>query len=268
MLQSWGSVAEGSNGYELYMQKSASDADFRINGFEIVGGSNWDPALSVNVPTTAFQIFGGPTSEYTLGTLITGEQDWYFQSAEFWGLAPAGVAAGLYDFSLNVLGGPDTNSNSILASIGFTIEVFPTLNFSLTASSPNPVNSGQTFDLSMSLTNNTAGRTLRTTTWYVSGFFRDGIYGGDELQFQDFLGDWFDVELETGINRTGLHSRWSVPGSAPNGSYLNFNGLLGGLHRGDNLTFTPSYSVQAVPEPATMAVGIAAAAAYIRRRRK
>lgn len=265
MLQSLGSVQAGTNGYALGFQKSASDPDLFINGFSVKEGSNWNSALKVNTPTTGFTYLAGGVHTYSLGQAISGDASWSFRAAWFDVEAPTSVAAGVYDFILEVRGGASSESEDVLAQLSLQIAIFDRLEYSLEAELPSSVSPGGTFDLGMTMTNLNRDRSIR-----INNLFFDSFSGpsNSQLEWLDAYPNWLGKTIGAGNALSNLHSTWRAPSDALPGAYVGYNGLVGGFFSGDTLFFAPNHSIQAVPEPLTMTLGIAAAALGVKRVRR
>ncbi len=257
--------------YLNYSPDNPGDS-FYINEVNWAGDTGWDSLidLQTNLSYWGFTngVFGG--NEYVLGTEISDEISWDFEGlVRRNGVIDANVAEGIYDFTVDILGGSSSTSTDLLGSFDFQIEVVDTIAAHLTAStSVTQVGYNTPFDVSTTLTND-GNRDFLTKTWYISGFGLGGSSSSEYLQFLDFEGDWFNKTIAVGSSRTDLHSSWQAANGTTPGTYIGNVGVYGGLHAGDYHSWraTPDVQIQVVPEPATM-LGLAAGLGTLLRRRK
>ncbi len=257
-----------SNGYDTRLDIASTDAPLYINSFNLVTGAGFPAALDINTPTTSFDYHGAESGTYTLGTQISGDHTWYFNSAFRDGAVSAAVADGVYDFSVNILGGANSSATGTLASFGLHMEVIQKLDVTVAQfATPSVINPGEATQVSMTITNNITGHDFVSTSWYVAGF---GDGNGNELTFDGFNGDWFDKHIAPGDSRTDGHSQFSAQAGDAAGTYTGFNGVIGGLYYGDFyfVSANQQATVQVVPEPASLCALGLGAIALLRRRRK
>jgi len=241
----------GNVEYEVFLETSGEDAPFYINQFELVTGDGWHPDLDLYVPDVSF--WNG-SEEYALGTEITGDHSWRFLGAYRNGAVAPTVDDGIYNATVNILGGADSSALDNLFSFDVQIHVLQSLGISVTASpEKNPIKQGESTKLFLTVQNNMADHDFVSTTWYISSFMKDS----DRLKFDEFLfqdGGWFDQHVAPGESLTKEHSRWSAEIDQPLGEYTGNVGIVGGLYYGDwhfvPASPSPSITVEAVPEPA------------------
>jgi hypothetical protein len=259
--------------YGAHLGKSAADGDLYINGLNLVPGLNWDSNIALTANNSGTLTYNGNES-YTLGTAISGDAYWFIHNAAtLFSAVDSSVTPGIYDFSLEFLGGDSNSSNGILASLPLQLEVFPFLNVSASGTAtPGTISAGQQTNVSATLTNNMSSRDFVSTTWYIQGGAMQ--MGSDYLAFDDFAGDWFDKTVAPGDSRTDSHSIWHAAPSNPLGTYGtavgdSHLGIIGGLYSGDGFFVVLSGpTVEVVPEPGTLALLGLAAATLVRRRRR
>ena len=261
----------GGIGYDLNLTTLASDPDLYINNMAIVPGVGFNSNIDISTNTTGFHYNGSETGDYTFGTAISGDHSWDFQSAfrNSHDINSA-VANGVYDFSVDIIGGANSTASNVLASIGFHIDIIQKLDVGV-AMSANPgsiLEGGTGTEVSMTVTNNMTARNFVSTTWWVSGF---GDGNGNLLAFDGFSGDWFNKTIASGASRTDSHSLWHANLDTPIGAYTSNNGVVGGLYNGDFyfVSANPNATVNVlVPEPASFAVLGLGVFALLRRRKK
>lgn len=258
--------------YSVGYSHSGSDPDTYINNVLLTPGSSWDSDIDFFVNSSEFNYVDGTGSHvYTFGTAISGDVFWDINNVVSRSGPIMNVDAGIYDFTLDFIGGADSSASDTLASLSLQVEVFERLDLTVTgATSPDTIMAGQQSALSMTVRNDMATREFVATTWYVSGFFS----GSNSLPFVGFdfsNNGWFDTHLAPGASRTNGHSFWTANAGTALGVYEGNNGVVGGLYNGDwhfaPMSPKPTITV-IVPEPATMAVLGIGAMALVRRRRR
>ena len=255
------------------LQTGAGDPDLYINNMVITGGPGYNPLIGMQTNAGSFDYFdnnANASNTYTFGTAIGAGNDWNFNGAFHNGNINAAVADGIYDFSLDFMGGGNNVANNLLASFGLHVDVFQKIDLTTTTvASPTTIKEGGPgTEVSMTVTNNMTGRNFTTRSWYVSSF-SDGL--GNNLAFDGFSGNWFDQVLTPGSSRTDSHSLWHADLNTPIGHYTGFNGVIGDVHDGDFIFMNTDRQAEVdvlVPEPASFAVLGVGALALLRRRRK
>lgn len=266
------SIGAGTQ-YGAQLDKSAADGDLYINGLNLVPGLNWDSNIALTANNSGTLTYDANAS-YTLGTAISGDAFWTIDdAATLFSAVDSSVTPGIYDFSLEFLGGDGDSSTDILASLPLQLEVFPFLNVSaLGTATPGTISTGQQTTISATLTNIMSSRDFVSTTWYIqTGALQ---MGPDNLPFNEFAGSWFNKIVAPGDSITDLHSVWHADPSSPLGTYGttlgdSHLGIIGGLYNGDGFFVVLSGpTVEVVPEPGTLALlGLAAGTLLMKRRR-
>jgi len=240
--------------------KEASDPDFYINRFAVTPGRNWNGAIGLE-EVGSFN--GNP-----LGTLVSGQVQTYFTAATHFGSVDPDVPVGVYDFTLEVLGGQTDTSMDVLATWDYRLDVRPRLDLAVSGSlDKSSVSTGETVRLSMTVENVGSDAAL-TTTWYVRG-------GPDSAAENmdwgwEFDPGWWDVPLDPGVPVTGLHSSYVPQGWTAPGHYRTPGGVIAGFHHGDEhmVEFSNDPGFDVVPEPMTAGLfAVAVAGLAVRRRR-
>ena len=255
------------------LQTGAGDSDLFINNMVITPGGTYDPLIAMQTNVGSFDYHDNNSNinnTYIFGTAISADNDWSFNGAFHNGEIDAAVADGIYDFSLDFMGGANSEDNSTLASFGLHVDVFQKIDLTTNmVATPTTIKEGGPGTVvSMTVTNNMVGRTFVTRSWYVSNF-SDG--SGHFLQFDNFAGNWFDQSIAPGDSHTDDHSLWHAALNTPIGHYTGFNGVIGDVHEGDFIFMDSTRQAEVdviVPEPASFAVLGLGALALIRRRRK
>jgi len=256
--------------YNAHGFHSGGDGDLYINDMQIVGGAGWDANIGMSA-SSVFRSWDSTANNWVnhnLGDVITGDTDLDFGGiAQRSGAVDPAVSLGMYDFSVQILGGSTANSMDLVDQLNLHIEVAERLDFTTHATfSPDPLAQGGAGTVSVNLQNDMANRNLKTTTWWISGF---GDGATHYLGFSGFAGDWFNYDLAPGGSVTDLHSNWNAASDQALGTYTSNTGVIGGLYQGDWhwMAANTSVRVVATPEPATFAVlGLGVLA--LRRRRK
>jgi hypothetical protein len=248
--------------YDIDFSQDSGDPDLFINQISLNLGSGWDSNLDLGVNSSF--------NSYTLGSLITGASSFRLDNAILRsGDVNAAVATGIYDFSVDIVGGASNSATDVLSTLNFQLEVFDRLEFEISSlASPSTIQQGDSSTVSVTLGNAMSARDLVTTTWYYAG---GGYEQGSDSLTGNFVGDWFNKTITPGNSRTDDHTTWTAAAIQPTGTYDGNFGIFGGLYNGDEhwlrapnspITVTP------VPEPATMAVLGLGALGLLKRRRK
>jgi hypothetical protein len=251
------------------LQTAAADPALFINNMSITGSGGYNPLINMQTQTTGFDFNGSSSGHYNFGTAITGDNDWNFAGAFHNGAIDAAVADGVYDFTLDILGGGDNAATNTLASFGLHVDVLQKLDITTTLSA-NPgtiFKGGPGTEVSMTVTNHMDGRNFITSTWYVSAF-GDGL--GHSLAFDGFTGNWFNQVIAPTASHTDSHSQLHADLDTPIGTYTSFNGVVGGTYENDFMFMTADQQANVnvlVPEPASFAVLGLGALALVRRRK-
>lgn len=237
------------------IQHLASDPALYMNSVDITGGTNWNPAIDLQVGLDYFGFTNGNFEQntYTLGTGITDDVAWNFDGlVRRSGTVTAAVAPGFYDFNVDIKGGGSSSADDVLASFNLRMEVVQSITAAASATmSPSTLGFGDISQASVNFAN-TGNRSIITETWYVSAFSLNGA-NTDFLTFDDFEGDWFDQTIVSGDSRTDLHSKWRATASNAIGTYDGNIGIYGGLYNGDTPSWRASGTLlEVVPEPTSM----------------
>ena len=104
-------------GYGISVDKSADQADFRINNVQFTPSNDWDAGIDLQTVSGSFLYNDrndlNNEKTYTFGDLITGASSWNVGNVAFRDGAVAagvaGVATGLYHGTLDIVGGADTS---------------------------------------------------------------------------------------------------------------------------------------------------------------
>lgn len=256
--------------YRVGLRTFVADPAVYINEISLVPDANWDANINLQTPATAFDYNGSSTGTYTLGTPISGDNQWNFAGAFRSDAVNPSVANGIYTTTLNILGGADSSALSTLGSFGLTLQVAQKLDIGVTtAASPNIIGQGQATQISMTVTNNMTGLNFVSTTWYYSNFSN----GVDNLPGGVFNGDWFNKRIASGGSRTDSHSVWTAASNQAGGDYFGDIGVVGGLYDGDFyfVKNDPRVKVGVVPAPSSvisLLVGVGLLAPVIIRRKR
>lgn len=256
------STVGSSTRYDVLFSHSGSDPDLFINDVVLTPGSNWDSDIDLSVPSGQFQ-YGGT---YVFGTPISGDQFWQIQGIASRNGAISNVDPGIYDFTIDFVGGADANASDNIASVAFSLEVFDRIDLAVSGeATPGTIMIGQETTISMTVENLMSARDFVSTTWYYTHVGLATV-----MENRGFLGDWFDKTITPGASRTDEHTRWLATAATPLGTHIGEMGVFGGLYYGDNHWFRmdpePEVTV-IVPEPATFAVlGLGLLAVRKRRR--
>ncbi len=242
--------------WKINLQTNAGDPDLFINNMVITGGTGYNPLINMQTQIGGFDFNGGGVNHYTFGTAINGANNWDLAGAFHDGNIDSGVADGIYDFNLDILGGGNNLATNVLASFGLHVDVFQKIDINTVMSAtPSTIKEGGPgTEVSMTVTNHMTGRNFTTRSWWVSTF-GDGL--GNELAFDNFTGNWFDKVIAPGDSRTDSHSTWHANLNTPIGHYTGFNGVIGDVHDGDFIFLNADQQAEVnviVPEPASMAV--------------
>ncbi|MBI5705581.1 MAG: PEP-CTERM sorting domain-containing protein [Armatimonadetes bacterium] len=257
--------------YDGWISHSGADPDTFINAMAITGGTTWDPDIDFFTPSGLFSYYdpGVGYGTYTFGTAISGDTNWYVGGlASRWGDV-YNVDPGVYDFTLDIIGGADANATDLLASIQYVFEVAARLDVSATGeATPGVIHYGEVTQVAMTVQNHMPNRSFFSTTWFFSG---GGMsQGTDSLTHVGWEGDWWEEEIVAGGSRTDGHTAWKAAGAIPTGTYQGYMGVVGGLYLGDwhwvSMTGTVP-TVELVPEPSGLLVLALGGLALIRRRR-
>lgn len=238
--------------YRVNLFNPAGDPDVYINEISLAPDANWNANINLQAPSTDFEYnFGGGT--YTMGTAISGANNWNFAGAFRNGAIDPSVADGIYTTTLNFLGGADSSATDTLASFGLTLQVAQKLDIGVTlAGSPDIIGQGQATQVSMTVTNNMTGLNFVSTTWFVSGYSN----GTDQLIFDNFTytPGWFNRTVAPGDSLTDEHSTWSAAANQVGGDYFGNNGVVGGLYNGDFYFVgnSPQSRIGVVPAPSSV----------------
>jgi len=131
--------------FDIGFTRSAAEADLFVNGVTYDYGSGWDYNIS---------LFEEGLSGYTYGTPLTGDMTTGYRLAQHYGAVDSSVALGMYNFSVNILGGADANATDVLGTYNYSLLVADRLNLQITSSFDKPVvMPGETSNLSMTATN-------------------------------------------------------------------------------------------------------------------
>lgn len=257
-------TTSSSTGFDVLFSHFGSDPDLYINNMVLTPGGVWDDDIDLSVASGQFNYNFGNT--YVFGTAITGDQFWDIENVASRFGSIFNVDAGIYDFSVDFIGGADANATDTIASVGFSLEVFDRIDLAVSGvATPDLIMIGQQTSISMTVENQMSTRDFVSTTWYYSG---TGI--ASVMQNVGFFGNWFDQTIAAGGSRTDEHTRWLATATTPLGTHEGNMGVFGGLYNGDWHQFrmdpAPSVTV-AVPEPATL-IAMGAGLLAIRRRRK
>jgi hypothetical protein len=249
--------------YSVLFSQDASDPDLYINSFNMNFGAGWDPLINLNLGTT----FTG----YTLGSQITGATTFNLENVvNRTGTLNNAIAEGIYDFSLDILGGATNSSSGILTTINYQLEVYNRIDFTISANAtPNIIGQGGTSDMKVTLKNDMASRNLLTTTWYTGGNggpFTDGL--GNNLG-ANFTGNWFSKTIVPGDSRTDDHTQWFATATQVLGTYSGGFGIVAGINPGDEFFIkAPVTTIQVVPEPVSVCALGLGALALLRKRKQ
>lgn len=259
-------MASSQSTYELNVFKDAADPDFYVNDITLTTGPGWDPDLDIYAASNFGGIFG---TGGDFGTRLTGTFFDIFQIGFRYGEVASSVANGIYNFTMQVLGGGSDTSMDILSSHDLQIEVVDGIALGVDGSVTHPeIVQGGTSTARMSV-RNTGSRDFITTTWYYAGGGFETSGGGSRL-IGNFVGNWFDQTITPGNFRTDDHTTWTAAPDQPVGLYEGNFGVYGGYHMGDQHSFRASATSinVVVPEPGTLIVlGLGAVAALRRRNR-
>jgi hypothetical protein len=246
--------------YSVDLVTDSGDSDLYVNSLALTLGSGWNSNLNINIDTTQ--------TSYTFGSAITGGDSINFQNiVRRGGAVDSSVADGIYDFSLDFIGGANSSDTNLLSSVNLQVEVLEGLLFSISSvASPSIIGQGGVSTVSATLTNNMTSRDLKTTTWYTANL---GYSNGSNQLTGNFVGNWFDHTLTPGNSRTDDHTTWTASATQALGVYNGEFGIVGGVHEGDeHFMIASSAPIEVVPEPATMTALALGGLALLRRRRK
>jgi len=248
------------SGIDMQMESSA---DFYINGFNVVGGGSWDPNLSVNFNGGYFDNNSFTYGTYSLGTQVTGTQDWYF-GGFFGGMFTLGfadtVGLGTYTTTIELLGGATESSMDVLTSFDETVEV---VDFGLALSSPDtnvilpPLGSTNIRHHVVNSSNHDFLVGSRYYGWSMPG--RD--------QFDIDFSDGYPAKIDAGADVLLTHL--DITAHADFTTPFTFaSGFIGGWYADDAVWLKVSdHTLTPVPEPMTV-IGLAGALAALASRRR
>lgn len=266
-LSSFGGWGENNYGFNV---NNNQGSDLYINAINFLPDVNYDPNIGL-YDSGYYNAwgFGGWTGNfYTLGTAIpSGAYLNIDKALTLTGPVDPNVVNGIYDFSLEILGGNDALASDVLATIPYQIRIADGIQVSLTASaSPATIMPGQTTTISTTIHNDDLVETFVTTTWYISSVSN----GVDNLQNGQFVGNWWNQSVAAGDTLTDDHSTWDATNATSNGNYVANLGIIGGLYAGDwyLLPVSPDPLVEVVPEPASLSLLLIGSAAMLVRRRQ
>jgi hypothetical protein len=249
-----------SSKYDIQFSQDVSDPTLYINQIAISYGGTWDPNLDINL--------NAPTG-YTLGSAITGAQSFNFNElVKRNGSVDNAVATGIYDFTIDFIGGIDNLATDALGSVYCQLEVFDRLEYDiLSGSTPSSIQRNQSSTVSVELQNLMPTRDLVTSTWYYGG---NGLSMGSNFLFGSFVGNWFGLTVPALTSLNGTHTNWTASPVQPYGVYTSNLGIVGGLYQGDEhyMIAQPTTIEVVTPEPATLVTLGIGAVAILRRRRK
>lgn len=261
-------------GGKVDAEVSILSSDLYINSASFGSGTLATSGFFLDTLNTRFKKFNSSGTEisddqYVWGTPLasgfsyksTGSFDGLF------GLFGTATSAGIYTGTVNIFGGSNSAANDLLGTASMTVEVLNNYGISVTYPTSNfTINPGETKYLQHNLTNSGL-RNFIVQTRYSSGPVEGGGTNPDGF-IADFAFTGYPSALGpnstttadhmkfTGVNPTG--ALWVASGGVIGGYYGDdFNGISGG-----------NFSVQAVPEPATLAVLGLGGALIARRRRK
>jgi hypothetical protein len=243
--------------YDTKVTLDGTEGTVYINSTNVIGGAGWNSNINMS---GAF--------DSVLGTALSGAQTFNLSTANRSGAVDSSVANGIYNFSVDVLGGTTATSTNILATLNLQLEVFQGLSFNVSSvSTPGTIGPGQTSTVGATLTNTMANRNLHTTTWYTStgNFELNG-----EILNGTFVGDWFNKDIVPGSSYTSDHTQYTASATQMPGVYAGNVGFFAGLYEGDDhwIRINPDPTITVVPEPMTIAVLGLGISGLMRRNRK
>lgn len=249
-------------------------SDLYINSLSFASGNLSTSGFSFDTFNTSFKKYDGSgtfvsEANYAWGSKLDAGYS-YNASGVFAGLFGFfGTAStpGIYTGTIDVLGGSSDTSSDLLGSVNVTVEVVNS--FGLTVTYPQSsflVNPGQTKTLQHRL-QNTGSRDLLVASRYYSGPVGGG--GTPAQGFNvDFDYSFYPSSLAAGSDQTVGHMIFT--GVDPSGPvWVASSGIFVGYNSDDlNSISGGDFSVQAVPEPATMTALALGGALLARRRRR
>ena len=263
----------GNTEYRVNLNTASGDPDLYINQINLTPGPSWDSNLTLYTPSTdpnpgavntfRYNATNGTSGVYNLGTAISGNTHWNFASAFRFGDVDPNVADGIYNTTLDIVGGADSSAMDTLASFDLTLQVIQKLDVDVTMTAdPDTIGQGQGTTISMTVKNNITGADFISTSWYYSAFANAN---GDNLVPGNFVGNWFDQHIAPGDSRTDLHTNWKAAANQNGGDYFGNLGVIGGLYSGDFylVNNNPQVKVSVIPAPSSalslmMGVGLLA----------
>ena len=263
---SYSTAAGSAPGGKLDARTDLLTSDLYINSLSLSGGTFGSSGLSLEAN-------GGYFQQYDSGSNLVGGAYYYFGTplAAGYSYDSLGVFNGLFGFSgpgvagtytgtVDVLGGSSSSASDLLATVSFTVEVVSGFGLAITYPTNNfTVGIGQTAMLQNRVVNSSSRNFLVNSRYFSYSTAPSGF----TINFENYPSSFAansDVTVDS-LSFTGVSS-------GPQWTGID-NGVFGGYYSDDlnDITGGGAFTVNPVPEPATLTILGLGGLALVRRRR-